>query len=81
MNHIATAHRHVWGWLHPSRRYVDRVMSEPFTLDGSLEGLPEEYGRHVDVVVGARGTRAVVGQATHDEIVADPDCFCRVLAS
>lgn len=63
MIHIATAHHHVTDWLALQRSYLDRVRSEPFTLYGSLEGLPEEYDTHVDVVVGCRGNHT--GKLNH----------------
>lgn len=75
MIHIATAHHHSTDWLEVQRAYLDRTMSEPFLLYGSLQGLPSEYERFVDVVVESMGNHAgklnLMGRVILDR--ADPE--------
>lgn len=75
MIHVATAHYHSHEWIELQRQYLDRYLSEPYRLYGSLEGVPEEYGRFFDLVVPSMGDHAgklnLMGHViTRD---ADPD--------
>ncbi len=56
--HVATAHHHSSDWIELQRSYLERTISEPFTVYGSLEGVPEEFERYFDVVVPSMGDHA-----------------------
>lgn len=59
MIRIATAHHHSTEWIEVQRRYLDRFLSEPFAVYGSLEGVDEaELGRFFEVVVPSLGNHA-----------------------
>jgi hypothetical protein len=84
--HVATAHHHSHEWIELQRRFLDRHLSEPYRFYGSLEGVPEEYGRFFDVVVPSMGDHAgklnlmghvILQEAEPDDLIVflDGDAF------
>lgn len=58
MIYVATAHHHSHEWIELQRTYLERYVSEPFRVYGSLEGVPAEFERFFDVVVPSQGEHA-----------------------
>ena len=86
MIRIATAHHHSIEWIEIQRRYLDRFMTEPFVLYGSLENVPDGHHAGFDVVVPSLGNHAgklnrlgfaMLAHAERDDVLVfvDGDAF------